>query len=130
MIHEHFDFLTCIEKPRRPVLKTYFQHLGVAYRAAAAVSPAAPFLSVCLRLFNVSTEVLLLSGFSRKVTQSGSSRLLGGRGGLKRGGSPSSRSWASQNVTHEKSHGIPVCAYACDVSVRPQGDPLKSSLPS
>ena len=28
--------------------RTYFQHLGVAYRAAAAVSPAAPFLSVCL----------------------------------------------------------------------------------
>ena len=42
--------------------RTYFQHLGVAARAACR-------LSVCrLQLNNVSTGVLLLSGFFRKVT--------------------------------------------------------------
>ena len=46
--------------------RTYFQHLGVVAR-----SPAALGLSVCLRPKNVSTGVLLLSGFFRKVTQAG-----------------------------------------------------------
>ena len=50
--------------------RTYFQHLGVVARSPAR-SPAALGLSVCLRPKNVSTGVLLLSGFFRKVTQAG-----------------------------------------------------------